>query len=91
MGFACIAHLFFGFGRVSFPSCFSKKKSVAKKAEGVELSLFRGREAKLNRAILLTPFQGGPLVVYYITKKVRKCRELRKTKYNNANRRVRAI
>jgi hypothetical protein len=90
---ACIAHLFFVFGRVNCPSSFSKK-SLAKKAEGagsLKLSLFKGREAKFNRAILLTLFQGGPLVVYDITKEIRKRREFRKTKYTNVNRRVRAL
>jgi hypothetical protein len=91
---ACIAHLFFVFGKVNFPSHFQKKNSLAQKAEGansLKLSLFRGREAKLNRAILLTLFQDGPLVVYDITKEIRKRREFRKTKYTNVNRRVRAL
>jgi hypothetical protein len=60
-------------------------------ARGLKLSVFKGREAKLNCAIFLALFQSGPLVVYDITKDIRKCRGFRKTKYTNVNRRVRAL
>lgn len=58
---------------------------------GSDLSLFKGREAKLNRAILLALFQCGPLVIYDIAKEIKKRRGFKFTKYSNVNRRVRAL
>ncbi len=61
------------------------------KANSVKLSVFKGIEAKLNRAILLTLFQDSPLVVYDITKQVKQQKGFKHTKYTNVNRRVRAL
>jgi hypothetical protein len=55
------------------------------------LSLFKGREAKLNRAILIVLLQCGPLVIYDITKEIKKRKRVRGVKYTNVNRRVRAL
>lgn len=72
------------------PNKGSVNKKV-KKTSVVKLSVFKGREAKLNRAILLTLFQDSPLVVYDITKQVKKQKGFKSTKYTNVNRRVRAL
>jgi hypothetical protein len=50
-----------------------------------------GREAKLNRVMLLVLFQSGPLVIYDIAKEVKKRKSVRGVKYTNVNRRVRAL
>jgi hypothetical protein len=67
--------------------------AVVKKTDvnASKLSIFKGREAKLNRAIFLTLFQSGPLIVYDITKEVKKRKGFRRTRYTNVNRRVRAL
>lgn len=56
-----------------------------------DLSLFKGREAKLNRIIFLVLFKDSPLVVYDITKTIRKTRGFRSVRYTNINRRVRLL
>lgn len=66
-------------------------KKSCNKNNGSEISLFKGREAKLNRVILLILFQDSPLVVYDITKLVRKARGFRSARYTNINRRVRLL
>ena len=55
------------------------------------LSVFKGREAKLNKAIFWVLAQEGPLTIYDICKKVRTQRALRYTKYSVINRRVRSL
>ena len=62
-----------------------------KKIEGTELNVFKGREAKLNRAIFKTLLQRSPLITYDITKEVRKQKGFRHTKYTNVGRRVKAL
>jgi dolichol kinase len=92
----CVPHLFLIAGKTSTPHHFqANKNSGRKKTEtdcgGSLLSVFRGREAKLNRAIFLVLFHSCPLVVYDITKEVKKRKGYRFTKYSNVNRRVRAL
>jgi hypothetical protein len=91
----CFSHLAFVAAIHSSSHFYPDKNSRRKKAEandsGSKLSVFKGREAKLNRAIFLTLFQNGPLVVYDITKAVKKRKGFRLTKYTNVNRRVRAL
>jgi hypothetical protein len=88
-------NLFLGITRTDHPShSHLDKNGVHSKrleASELKLSVFKGREAKLNRAILLTLFQSGPLVIYDIAKEIRKWRNFRKTKYSIVNRRVRAL
>jgi len=55
------------------------------------LSVFKGREAKLNRAIFLVLAQDGPLTAYDICRKVRTQKPLRHTRYSVVNRRVRSL
>ena len=55
------------------------------------LSVFKGREAKLNRAIFHILALKDPLTIYDIHKAVRTQRKLRHTRYANVNKRVRAL
>jgi hypothetical protein len=91
----CFLHLVFMAAIHSSSHFYPERNGQHKKAgvggSGSKLSVFKGREARLNRAIFLTLFQNGPLVVYDITKEVKKRRGFRFTKYTNVNRRVRAL
>jgi len=62
-----------------------------KKTKGTELSVFKGREAKLNRAIFQTLAQKGPQTIYDIHKQVKIRRGLRCTKYASVNKRVKTL
>ena len=62
-----------------------------KKPKGTELSVFKGREAKLNRAILEALTIKGPLTIYDIHKKIKTYKGLKRTYYGNANKRVRSL
>lgn len=55
------------------------------------ISIFKGREARLNKTIFWILAQHGPLTIYDIHKEVRAQRPLRYTKYAVVNRRVRAL
>ena len=61
------------------------------RSKGTELSVFKGREAKLNRAIFHTLTQKSPLTVYEIHKQIKTSRGLKRTKYTNVSRRVKAL
>jgi hypothetical protein len=63
---------------------------VAKK-KGTELSVFKGREAKLNRAIFQTLALKGPQTIYDMHKRLRTMRGLRYTHYGNVNKRVKDL
>jgi DNA-binding PadR family transcriptional regulator len=56
-----------------------------------KLSVFKGREAKLNRAIFWVLAQDGPLTAYDICKKIRIQKLLRYVRYSVVNRRVRSL
>jgi DNA-binding MarR family transcriptional regulator len=62
-----------------------------KKCKGTELSVFKGREARLNRAIFQSLAFKGPQTIYNIHKNARTFRELRNIHYGNVNKRVRAL
>jgi hypothetical protein len=62
-----------------------------KKTKGTELSVFKGREAKLNRAILQTYGIIGPLTIYDLHKKIKTRIGLKRTYYANVNKRVRSL
>jgi len=65
---------------------------VAKgKAKSGKLSVFKGREARLNRAIFHILALKGPLTIYEIFKEVKAQRGLKLIKYTNVNRRVRIL
>lgn len=55
------------------------------------LSVFKGREAKLNRAIFLVLADESPLSIRQVCKKVRNFRDFRYTQYRVVNRRVKAL
>jgi hypothetical protein len=78
-------------GKINLPAHFKRDTANQKQKESSVLSVFKGREAKLNRAIMMILFQNSPLVVYDITKEVKKRKGFRFTKYSNVNRRVRAL
>jgi len=53
--------------------------------------VFKGREAKLNRAIFQSLAAKGPQTIYDIHKDVRTFRGLKRTHYANVNKRVRSL
>jgi DNA-binding Lrp family transcriptional regulator len=55
------------------------------------ISIFKGREAKLNRAIFHILALKGPLTIYDIHKEVKTRRRLRHTRYASVNKRVRSL
>jgi len=67
------------------------KNSSRKKSKYAELRVFKGRETKLNHAILITITKNSPQTIYDIAKTVRKQKGLTNTKYTNVNRRVKAL
>jgi DNA-binding Lrp family transcriptional regulator len=61
------------------------------KRKSGRLSVFKGREARLNRAIFHIFALKGSLTIYDVHKEVKAQRELRQTRYANVNKRVRAL
>ena len=61
------------------------------KRKRAELSVFKGREAKLNHAIFQILAIKGPLIIYDIHKIVKTRRKLRHVRYASVNKRVRAL
>jgi predicted transcriptional regulator len=59
--------------------------------KGTELSVFKGREAKLNHAIFQALALKGPQTIYDLHKKIRTQRGLKYTKYASVNKRVRSL
>jgi hypothetical protein len=55
------------------------------------LSIFKGREAKLNYAVFQVLALKSPLTIYEIFKEAKARRGLRLIKYTNVNRRVRVL
>jgi len=62
-----------------------------KKSKGTELSVFKGREAKLNRAIFQTLALKGPQTIYEMHKEVKTLKGFKNTRYANVNVRVRLL
>ena len=62
-----------------------------RKGKSGRISVFKGRETKLNRAIFQILALIGPLAIYDICKEVRKQERLKHTKYAVVNRRVRIL
>jgi len=62
-----------------------------RKEKSGRLSVFKGREARLNKAIFHVLALKGPLTIYEISKEVKAQKGLKHTKYTNINRRVRAL
>jgi hypothetical protein len=61
------------------------------KPKNTKLSVFKGREAKLNRAIFQSLALKGAQTIYDIHKHVKTFRGLKYTYYGNVNKRVRAL
>jgi hypothetical protein len=59
--------------------------------KGTELSVFKGREAKLSCAIFQTLALKGPQTIYDAHKQIKTYRGLKRTYYGNVNKRVRAL
>jgi len=61
------------------------------KPKNTKLSVFKGREAKLNRAIFQSLALKGAQTIYDIHKHLKTFRGLKYTYYGNVNKRVRAL
>ena len=61
------------------------------KPKNTKLSVFKGREARLNRAIFQSLALKGAQTIYDIHKHVKTFRGLKYTYYGNDNKRVRAL
>lgn len=55
------------------------------------ITVFKGRDARLNKAIFWILAQQSPLTIYDIWRKLRTQRDFAYIPYNTANRRVRAL
>jgi len=55
------------------------------------LSVFKGRESKLNRAILRRLTKSQPLTIWEIKKEIDQIRGLKKTRYHTVNTRVKSL
>ncbi len=55
------------------------------------ISVFKGRDARLNKAIFWILAQQGPLTIYDLWRKLRTQRDFAYIPYNTVNRRVRAL
>jgi hypothetical protein len=62
-----------------------------KKGKSTELSVFKGREAKLNRAIFQNLALKGPQTIYDLHKNMKLTRGLKQSHYANVNKRTRAL
>jgi len=65
--------------------------SLIHKGGSVKLSVFKGREAKLNRAIFNALAIKGPLTAFEIYKYIRSKRIFRRKLYSVVNRRIRRL
>ncbi|MEM2130631.1 MAG: hypothetical protein QXZ70_08555, partial [Candidatus Bathyarchaeia archaeon] len=61
------------------------------KPKTTKLSVFKGREAKLNHAIFQTLAHKSPQTIYDIHKQIRKTRGLRYTRYASVNKRIKNL
>jgi len=62
-----------------------------RKDKSGRLSVFKGRQARLNRAIFHVLALKSPLTIYEVCKEVRAQKGLKQTKYTNVNRRIRIL
>ena len=62
-----------------------------KKLKGTELSVFKGREAKLNHAIILALSTKEPQTTRALRKKIIQIKGLQDTSYSTVNKRVRNL
>ena len=64
---------------------------MQKKRTGTELTIFKGREAKLNNAILKTLSVDSPKTIYDLHKQLACTRTLKRVRYGNVHTRVKAL
>ena len=64
---------------------------ATRNSETVRLSVFRGREAKLNRAIFQVLTEESPQAMWDILRNVGKIRGFKRTKYAVINTRIKAL
>lgn len=64
---------------------------MARSKAGAQLSVFRGREARLNRAIFGTLALKGPQTIYDLHKEVKAQKGLKYIRYASVNKRVRSL
>jgi len=64
---------------------------VARSKAGARLSVFKGREARLNRAIFETLALKGPQTIYNLHKEVKAQKGLKYIRYASVNKRVRSL
>ena len=64
---------------------------MAKPKAEAKLSVFKGREARLNRTVFQNLALRGPQTIYDIHKQVRTLRGFRLTRYASVNKRVKAL
>lgn len=62
-----------------------------KKPKGTELSVFKGREAKLNRAIIQVLATKEPQTTRELRKKITQTKGMKHTSYPTVNKRVRSL
>jgi DNA-binding PadR family transcriptional regulator len=62
-----------------------------KKTKGTELSVFKGREAKLNHAIFNSLAIKGNQSIYDLHKNITELRGFKRIHYGNVNKRVRSL
>jgi DNA-binding PadR family transcriptional regulator len=62
-----------------------------KKGKGTELSVFKGREAKLNRAIIQTLAIKEPQTTRALRKRISQIKSMKNTSYSTVNKRVRDL
>lgn len=55
------------------------------------ITVFKGRDARLDKAVFWTLAQQGPLTIYDLWRKLRTQRDFAYIPYNTVNRRVRAL
>lgn len=61
------------------------------KSKGTELTIFKGRQAKLNRAIIKTLSNDSPKTIYDIRKQLTFTKQFKRVRYGNVHTRVKAL
>ena len=69
----------------------AKSEVAPKKRKGSELSVFKGREARLNRAIFRSLSLQGVQTAYDLHKNMRSFENLQRIHYANVNKRLRVL
>lgn len=62
-----------------------------KKSKGTELSVFKGRESRLNRAIIQALAAKEPQTTRELRKRITQTRGMKHTRYSTVNKRVRRL